>query len=47
MKDFSIGHIFHKCSTRMHCRGKIVKMYEHTAMRQKCPNCGKLRKVKV
>lgn len=47
MKDYTAGRIFCRCSARMHLRGKPVQMYEYTQRRQKCPNCGRLRKVKV
>ena len=47
MKGYTVGRIFCKCSVRMHIRGKAVKIYENTPSKQKCPNCGKLRKVMV
>lgn len=47
MKNFTPGHIICKCSARMHCRGKSIRIYEHTPDRAKCPNCGKLRPVMV
>ncbi len=41
MKHFTLGYIYCKCSIRMHCQGKSIRIYEHTRDKQKCPNCGK------
>lgn len=45
MKDFDLAYIFCRCSIRMHCRGKAIRVYENTPMKHKCPNCGKKRKL--
>jgi len=47
MKDFTLGGIYCKCSARMHCKGKPVRIYEYTRDKQKCPNCGRKRQVLV
>ena len=47
MKDYTAGWIFCKCSTRMHVKGKHIRVYEYTNRRQKCPNCGRQRKVMI
>ena len=47
MKNYTTGRIYCNCSTRMHCRGKAVKIYENTSEKQKCPNCKKLRRAMV
>ncbi len=47
MKHYTAGYIFCKCSTRMHCKGKLIKIHEYTPKRKKCPNCGKLCKLYV
>ncbi len=47
MKSFTIGHIFCNCSKRMHVQGLAVRIYENTPNRKQCPNCGKLRKIKI
>lgn len=47
MKDYTVGRIFCGCSIRMHCRGKLIKIYENTYKKQRCPNCGKKRKIMV
>ncbi len=46
MKHFTIGKIFCRCSARMGL-GKIIRIYEKTANRKRCPNCDKLRMVMV
>lgn len=45
MKDFTLGHIYCKCSVRMKYVGKAIRMYEATTHRKKCPNCKKKRDV--
>lgn len=45
MKHFTHGRIFCKCSARMHCRGKEIRIYKDTPRIQPCPNCGSNRKV--
>ena len=45
MKDYKLGIIHCKCSTRMHCTGHLFKIYETTPEKVRCPNCSKRRKV--
>ncbi len=41
MKHYTAGRIFCKCSARMNCMGKAVKIYEKTGDKKPCPNCGR------
>ena len=41
MKHFTAGRIFCKCSARMNCTGKAVRIYESTTEHKSCPNCGR------
>jgi len=47
MKDYDLGFITCRCSKRMRRRGKAVRIYEFTPKRKKCPNCGRMCKIKV
>lgn len=40
MKDYRVGIICCRCSNLMRI-GKVVKIYEYTPDRKRCPNCNK------
>ncbi len=45
MKDYTLGLLTCRCSNAMRI-GKLVKMYQFTVHRKKCPNCGKKRNIR-
>lgn len=46
MKDYKAGLIQCKCSHAMR-RGKLIKIYEYTPERKRCPNCNKNLRILV
>ena len=46
MKDYKLCIIRCRCSNEMR-KGKLVKAYEYTPEKRKCPNCGEKLKLQI
>ena len=46
MKNYTLCIIRCECSHEMR-KGKLIKTYEYTSEKRKCPNCGKKRMLQI